>query len=213
MQTRNICGQTANEAQQSNQVRSLRSRDCSRATLFRRALFEALGIDLSRPVHTFSKWKIFWMAWLGYAVAGIVTAVYVSWIDFKPNGYVGPNSIFVLLAVYGCISGIVFLPLPLLASFSLNGEVRGATKSLCLRSVTLGFLIYVLINVWVLGGRGDVNPVSAIFAVLAVFISSLFMLARRADRNLLRQDPLPQMEQDSGAQLSAPCDRSKPPSA
>jgi hypothetical protein len=151
------------------------------------------------------------MTWLGYVLAGTTYAFYFTVFAFKPNGFLGPDSVFVVSVLGAAVTGLIYLPLPMLASFALNGEIRGTAKSLWLRSLLLGILLCSLINAWPedQNNTHESHFVRGIFIFLAVFILPLFMLARRAERNLLHDDGQPYSDQGDGAQQTIPADRPK----
>jgi len=174
-----------------------------------RATSAALGIRMSGPVHIFPKWKIFAMTWVGYVFADVLGVIYISWIDFKPNGFVGPEVIFVVNLFAGCIAGLLYLSLPLWVSFQLNREIRGTLKSIWARTFFLGSAVGFLINGWPQYRREyKLDALGIILVIVPVFILSVLMLARRADKNLIFEDMRPRDKQ-SGAQQIIPADRAE----
>jgi hypothetical protein len=149
------------------------------------------------------------MTWFGYVFADVLGVIYISWIDFKPNGFVGPEVIFVVNLFAGCIAGLLYLSLPLWVSFQLNREIRGTLKSIWTRTLLLGLAVCFLINGWPQNRREHkLDAIALILVIVAVFVLSVLMLARRADKNLIFEVSQAR-EQQSEAQQIIPADRAE----
>lgn len=148
----------------------------------------ALSLRTNSSMRIFSKWQVFGMTWLGWIVAGLVFAICWYYWGEPPKEFIGPGTVLVLNIVTPFVTGLICLPLPLLASFALNGEIRGNSRLIWVRSLVQGITMFALLLVW----EQEKWPrshgwqfIKNLFAFLALFIVPLFLMARRADINLL----------------------------
>ena len=147
---------------------------------------------MKEPVITFSKWKIFCMTWFGYALGGVLYSVYFAIFEYKPSGYInfGPMGAFIFSIINNIIKGPFFLLLPMFISFSLNDEIRGTIQWMKRRTLILGASLCVLFNTWPDDSPDNHESHVMRFLIIALLAFSLplFMLARRAETNMLYAD-------------------------
>jgi hypothetical protein len=163
-------------------------------------------------VRSFSKWQVFGIAWLGWAFSGVIYSFcWYRW-GVPPKEFIGPEAVLLLNIVAIPLVGIVCLPLPLLLSFSLNGNVRAAPGSVWVRSLVLGVIMFLLCLIWE-QEKWPSTPwqfVKNLFVAIAFFVVPLFVLIRRADTNLLFNSPSIRPPYEGKAQPAIPADRPEP---
>ena len=165
---------------------------------------------MSSEVRTYSRLAVFAMTWLGYFIAAEVVVLCEVLVADVHSEFVSRDLMLIGGPIAYALTGMVCLPLPMLVSFSLNGNTRGTSKSMWSRTLILGFVFGVVIFLApFVHDDHTLNTIELLGVLVILFVLPLFILANRAERNLAFEGSQ-HFEIGAEAQQNTPADAAKP---